>query len=197
MSSLLSSLISSYNAIGQQQHPIESSVANLSSRDRETLAQDVALEINNEEVESSLADLEGTLRESKASLEVFERKERFLGVRIDRYRVLMDKREEHMRSLMDKLHQTNRNNDDDLTSSYDEHDDDDLENKNSDNMREQLDTLLTDQKSLSSVEELHKEIIMQIEVSRRNIHELEEKQDDIMKKRDECRDFLVVAAEYT
>lgn len=194
MSSLLSSLISSYNAIGQQQHPFESSVANLSSRDRETLAQDVALEINNEEVESSLADLEGTLRESKASLEVFERKERFLGVRIDRYRVLMDKR---VRSLMDKLHQTNRNNDDDLTSSYDEDDDDDLENKNSDNMREQLDTLLTDQKSLSSVEELHKEIIMQIEVSRRNIHELEEKQDDIMKKRDECRDFLVVAAEYT
>lgn len=169
-------------------------MANLSSRDRETLAQDVALEINNEEVESSLADLEGTLRESKASLEVFERKERFLGVRIDRYRVLMDKR---VRSLMDKLHQTNRNNDDDLTSSYDEDDDDDLENKNSDNMREQLDTLLTDQKSLSSVEELHKEIIMQIEVSRRNIHELEEKQDDIMKKRDECRDFLVVAAEYT
>lgn len=197
MSSLLSSIysvLSSYNAAERQR--LESSVANLSSRDRESLAQDVALELDHEQVESSLADLETTLAESKTSLEKFEKKERFLGLRLGRYRELMDRREDHMNNLMERMQQTNSNGE--LLSDNDE---DDVENTNLDHLREQIETLeakhAADQISLRSVEDCHKDIIVQIEELRRNIRDLEEKQESIGKQRDECRDFLVAAAEYT
>ena len=190
-----------YSPIGLQ--PFESSVANLSTRDRESLVHDIALEIDHEDVESSLAGLEVTLSECKTSLEAFEKKERFVGVRINRYRMLMDRREERMRELMDDRSQqqsSHSNNKTDDSSSENE-DDDDLENKNLHNLREQLDTLQAkhtiDQKRLQSVEELHKIFIVQIEILRRRINDLEEKQENIMVKRDECQDFLIAAAEFT
>lgn len=190
MSSFFSSLysfISSYGPVSEQ--PFQAASANLSSRDRDALVQDVATQMNHEEVESTLAELEVTLDECKKSLEEFERKLRFLGVRIDKYKSMMHQREGLMQNLMQ---QTTGDN----TSTNE----DDLENKKLDNMKEQLDSLRkkheTEQKMLQDVVDLRLEIVAQMELSRRRISDLEGKRDDIQKKREECSDFMAAAAEH-
>lgn len=52
-----------------------------------------------------------------------------------------------------------------------------------------------DQLNLQTVETIHAEIIVQIETLKRRIVELMEKQQDIVKKREECQEFLVKFAE--
>jgi len=184
MSSIFSSIysfISSYSPIGGQQ-PYQTEVANLSTRDRDTLVNEIANSVNHEEVEGSLAELEITLAECNSSLEQFDKKERFLGVRINSYKKLMQQRE----TLMATLQSTTNTNDET----------DELESKR----RDQLNTLkakhAADEKSLQSVVELHKEIISEIESLRRRIAALIEKRDDILKNREQCNDFLMAAEEY-
>ena len=53
---------------------------------------------------------------------------------------------------------------------------------------------MTDEANLQSVVELHKSIIAEIETLRRRVEDLTEKRDDIVKKMDECRDFIIDAA---
>ena len=112
--------------------------------------------------------------------------------------MLMTRREERMLDLTDK---SSRSHHDDEDHDDDDDVDDDLENRNVQNLREQLNCLqathVVDQKRLQGVEDLHKGLITQIEVLRRRVNELEEKQEDIMVKRDECQDFLVAAAEFS
>lgn len=195
---LVTSVLSSYNLV-EQQTIYESSVANLSSRDRESLVHDIALEINHEDVETTLADIEATLTECRATLVSFEKKERFLGLRIDRYRTLIDKREHHMQDLAKKLEQSQHNKNVGDNSCL--NDDDDLENKNIDNLKDRIGALQSkhssDQQSLQGVEKLHKDIIAQVEIYRRRINDLEEKQQDLMLKRDECQEFLIAASGYS
>jgi chromosome segregation ATPase len=183
MSSILSSIysfISSYSPIGGQQ-PYQSDVASLSTRDRDTLVNEIANEVN--QVEGSLAELEITLAECNSSLEQFDKKERFLGVRINSYRKLLRQRDE----LMATLQSTTNTNNNEM---------DELESK----QRDQLNILQTkhaaDEKSLQSVVELHKEIISEIESLRRRIATLKQKKDDILRSREQCNDFLMAAEEY-
>jgi len=184
MSSIFSSIysfISSQSPIGGQQ-PYQTEVANLSTRDRDTLVNEIANSVNHEEVEGSLSELEITLAECNSSLEQFDKKERFLGVRINSYKKLMQQRE----TLMATLQSTTNTNDET----------DELESKR----RDQLNTLRTkhaaDEKSLQSVVELHKEIISEIESLRRRIADLIEKRDSILQSREQCNDFLMAAEEY-
>lgn len=184
MSSIFSSIysfISSYSPIGGQQ-PYQSEVANLSTRDRDTLVNEIANSVNHEEVEGSLAELEITLAECNSSLEQFDKKERFLGARINSYRKLMRQRDELIVTLQST---TNTNNETD-----------ELESTQID----QLNTLqakhAADEKSLQSVVELHKEIISEIELLRRRIANLIEKRDGILQSREQCNDFLMAAEEY-
>ena len=185
MSSILSSIysfISSYSPIGGQQ-PYQSEVANLSTRDRDTLVNEIANEVNHEEVFNSLAELEITLNECNSSLKQFDKKERFLGVRVNSYRKLMQQREDLMATLQSTTN-TNNNETDELES----------------RQRDQLNILQTkhaaDEKSLQSVVELHKEIISEIESLRRRIATLKQKKDDILRSREQCNDFLMAAEEY-
>ena len=188
--SYISSFISSYIPIGSQ--PYQSSVTNLSSRDRDELTRDISSTINHEEVESSLAELDITLTECISSLNEFDKKERFLGTRIDSYKKLMEQREE----LMNTLRQTISNHSD--KSSINELDE--MESIKTNNTRERLDTLQTkhvaDEKSLQGVKELHKTILAEIETLRRRIVDLEEKKESILQKREECQDFLMAAEEH-
>eukprot|EP00581_Thalassiosira_minuscula_P000895 CAMPEP_0183743894 /NCGR_PEP_ID=MMETSP0737-20130205/65452_1 /TAXON_ID=385413 /ORGANISM="Thalassiosira miniscula, Strain CCMP1093" /LENGTH=344 /DNA_ID=CAMNT_0025979523 /DNA_START=101 /DNA_END=1136 /DNA_ORIENTATION=+ len=316
----------------QQSQFQSSSIANLSSRDRESLIHDIATEINDQDVESSLVHLEHTLDQCHVSLVEFEKKERFVGLRLERYKGLMWRREERMAELMEKIQQQNNGGkqrssspssfsslhendtrsflnedtniiDDDETdlenntvqtqpskkklqqqlttlqtkhaidtqsllgveelhknlivadkglmwrreermkelmekiqqqnngqqkqrssspssfSSLHENDtrsflneDDNIINDETDlennalqtqtTLKQQLTTLQTkhaiDTQSLLGVEGLHKNLIVQIEVLRRRIRELETKQDDIARRKEECRDFLIAAsAEFT
>ena len=188
--SYISSFISSYIPIGSQ--PYQSSVTNLSSRDRDELTRDISSNINHEEVESSLAELDITLTECISSLNEFDKKERFLGTRIDSYKKLMEQREE----LMNTFRQTISNHSD--KSSNNELDE--MESIKAINTRERLDTLQTkhvaDEKSLQDVKELHKTILAEIETLRRRIVDLEEKKESILQKREECQDFLMAAEEH-
>jgi len=212
----------------QQSQFQSSSIANLSSRDRESLIHDIATEINDQDVESSLVHLEHTLDQCHVSLVEFEKKERFVGLRLERYKGLMWRREERMKELMEKIQQQNnggkqRSSSPSSFSSLHENDtrsflnedtniiDDDetdLENNtvqtqpSKKKLQQQLTTLQTkhaiDTQSLLGVEGLHKNLIVQIEVLRRRIRELETKQDDIARRKEECRDFLIAAsAEFT
>ena len=184
MSSIFSSIysfISSYSPIGGQQ-PYQSEVANLSTRDRDTLVNEIANSVNHEEVEGSLAELEITLAECNSSLEQFDKKERFLGVRINSYRKLLRQREELTSQLQSTINTNNET--------------DELESK----QRDQLNILQTkhaaDEKNLQSVVELHKEIVSEIESLRRRIVVLIEKRDQILTSREQCNDFLMAAEEY-
>mmetsp|Transcript_6969 Transcript_6969/g.15386 ORF Transcript_6969/g.15386 Transcript_6969/m.15386 type:complete len:238 (-) Transcript_6969:170-883(-) len=209
----------------QQSQFQSSSIANLSSRDRESLIHDIATEINDQDVESSLVHLEHTLDQCHVSLVEFEKKERFVGLRLERYKGLMWRREERMKELMEKIQQQNngqqkqRSSSPSSFSSLHENDtrsflneDDNIINDETDlennalqtqtTLKQQLTTLQTkhaiDTQSLLGVEGLHKNLIVQIEVLRRRIRELETKQEDIARKKEECRDFLIAAsAEFT
>ena len=179
---------------------MQSSVAALSSRDRNELVHDIATEVNHEEVESSLAELEVTIAECTSSLEEFNTKERFIGTRIDSYRKLMKQREELMSTLMQKQSTTTTP----ASNCNEEKNEllDDVESKESlsDNTKTQLDTLqkkhAADEKSLQEVIELHKYMISEIERLRRRIADLESKKESIEKQREECEDFLMAAEEY-
>jgi chromosome segregation ATPase len=142
--------------------------------------------INNiDEIETSISQLDEALLHSKSNLETFAKREIFLSVRISKYRRLMEQREGHIDNLF-SIHNSN-------TLSGHE----DLENTS--NLKEQISSLQAkhqqDQSTLKSVEEIHKGIIVQMEVLRRRISDLEEKREDILIKREECQEFLLAAAE--
>eukprot|EP00970_Alexandrium_tamarense_P000261 scaffold31_cov198-Alexandrium_tamarense.AAC.2 len=140
---------------------------------------------NIDEIETSISQLDEALLHSKSNLETFAKREIFLSVRISKYRRLMEQREGHINNLF-SMHNSN-------TLSGNE----DLENTS--NLKEQISSLQAkhqqDQSTLKSVEEIHKGIIVQMEVLRRRISDLEEKREDILIKREECQEFLLAAAE--
>mmetsp|Transcript_13272 Transcript_13272/g.21782 ORF Transcript_13272/g.21782 Transcript_13272/m.21782 type:complete len:269 (-) Transcript_13272:43-849(-) len=189
-------------------------------------------------LETTLKELEQTLAACEVSLDQFEMKERFLYLRIERYRQMIRERElfittgivvqerERDEDIMKKKGSSDDNDDDDgniiiIASGEEENNDEEKEmdaqedndlenndtttnttnnNNNQKNLTQEQIIQLThkhqqDQTNLQDVETLHAEIIVQIETLKRRIIELEEKQQDIVKKRDECYEFLVEFAE--
>ncbi|KAL7527330.1 hypothetical protein ACHAWF_002138 [Thalassiosira exigua] len=216
MSFLLSSIHSALSHyVPVEWQPFQSSVAQLSTRDRASLVGDVAMGLDREGVESTLEELDATLAECRASLESFERKERFLHVRLDRYRTLMGRREERMSDLRNRIGgaESNTSAIDDGAGRDDSGDDigddvalarsgecidvekNDLENL-TDRLNEMQSKHSSDQTMFSEVEGMHKDIIVQISQFRYKIKYLEEKQQDTVAKRDECQEFLIAAMEY-
>lgn len=187
-------------------------------------------------LETTLKELEQTLAACEVSLDQFEMKERFLYMRIERYRQMIREREwfittgivvqerERDEEMMKKKGSSEDDDDgniiiiasgeeetNDEEKEMDAQEDNDLENNdtttnttnnnnNQKNLTQEQIIQLThkhqqDQTNLQNVETLHAEIIVQIETLKRRIIELEEKQQDIVKKRDECYEFLVEFAE--
>lgn len=135
------------------------------------------LQKHNGEVEGeSTLDENILLAECKPSLEKYYNRERFLGIRIERYRKLIDQRRD---SIMIRR-----------VNSVDE---DDLENRHSDSLDGLQRKLDTDQSCLQSVIELHKDIVAQIEILRRRIDDIEYKVNDIDVKRKECQEIWIAA----
>ncbi|KAL7464542.1 hypothetical protein ACHAXS_004873 [Conticribra weissflogii] len=155
-------------------------------------------EFDNESDELALAELNTTLEQCKVSLELFETRERFLWTRITRYRQLMKKKEQFIFDLQNKCAASRNEDANAITDDYDE------ENRNCDNNeynehQKQVDSLKEkhsrDRENLSSVEQIYKEILTEMEILRRKIHDLEEKRTIISRKREECQEFLIAAAE--
>mmetsp|Transcript_11910 Transcript_11910/g.25122 ORF Transcript_11910/g.25122 Transcript_11910/m.25122 type:complete len:259 (-) Transcript_11910:270-1046(-) len=155
-------------------------------------------EFDNERDELDLDELNTTLEQCKISLKSFETKERFLWTRISRYRQLMKKREQYIFDLQSKCAASSIENSNAISDDYDE------ENRNGDNdryddLRKQVASLQEkhghDRENLSSVEQIYKEILIELETLRRKIHDLEEKRTFISQKREECQEFLIAAAE--
>jgi chromosome segregation ATPase len=147
-------------------------------------------------VSSSLAEAESTLAECASSLVRFDGRERSLGEKIARYRVLMGRREGIIRELeLEGPASTN-------PPPHDDDDDDDLENAKFDDdaRRDRLEALRArhsaDDKGLRCVVELHKKIIAEMETMRRRMDDLVDKRDDIVEKLEECRDLLIEAADH-
>ncbi len=130
-----------------------------------------------EEGESSLLqDEKILLAECKSSLEGYYKRERFVGVRIERYRKLIDQRQKDIMIRIDSA-------------------DNDVENKHLDSLDVLQTKLEADELSLQSVIELHKDIIAQMETLRRRIDDIEFKVHDIDTKRIECQEMFIAAAD--
>jgi len=129
-----------------------------------------------EEGESSLLHEKILLAECKSSLEGYYKRERFVGVRIERYRKLIDQRQKDIMIRIDSA-------------------DNDVENKHLDSVDVLQTKLDADELSLQSVIELHKDIIAQMETLRRRIDDIEFKVDDIDTKRIECQEMFIAAAD--
>ena len=158
----------------------ESALAS-SVRDRRELVQDA--EQANDEVKLTLTDLEGALESCCESLSQVEEKERFLAVRIARYRSLMEERERKMQSMVEEPNDT--------------HPSEDVENTDS---RHDLDALRArhakDSKCLIEVEKINKDILVELEKLRRRVEHLEEQRDDVQAKRNECQDCMLAWGSY-
>ncbi|KAL7526538.1 hypothetical protein ACHAWF_001809 [Thalassiosira exigua] len=197
-----------------QQSP--TSVAQLSPRDRESLIRDVALELNRKGKESAhVGELDATLKECRDSLEAFERKERSLELGIRKHQTLMKRRDSRMQDLTKQIegsqypwdglvyyvlecYDQGCGGDDDGASVVGGDDDQTVGINTLDNLSDQLDAMQSkhaaDQRMLSEVQDMHKEVIVQIGQFRRKIKDLEDRQLDMVMKRDECEEFLKIAA---
>lgn len=149
----------------------------LNSADLDVLSSFLQKHNGEVEGESTLKDEKTLLAECKSSLTEYYNRERFLGIRIERYRKLIDQRRD---SIMIRH-----------VNSVDEHD---LENRHSDSLDGLQRKLDTDQSCLQSVIELHKDIVAQIEILRRRIDDIEYKMNDIDVKRKECQEIWIAAA---
>lgn len=216
-----------------------------SNRDRESLARDVAyslkhipaatttasqshqqqmvdnatasIEDGNDQLETTLEELEQTLTTCELSLDEFERKERFLYVRIEKYREMIRERECFIDSQEreQEIKGAASNDDNSVNASgeeetagaveegeeatQDEEENNDNKNNNNNPTQDQLIQLKhkhqQDQTNLQDVEAIHEDIIVQIETIKRRIIELADKKQDILKNREECHEFLVEFAE--
>jgi hypothetical protein len=106
------------------------------------------------------------------------------------------------RQQQEKKKNASRNNDDNDISSGESKSDPqqiDVENNDNNTTEDKISQLILkhqqDQSKLQDVETIHADIIAQIETLKRRILDLEDKKQDILKKREECREFLVEVAE--
>ncbi len=218
----------------------------LSDRDRESLAQDVAyslkhipatssqqtqqelqqeeqqtttdlsVEDGNDDLETALEELETVLSACELSLQQFEKKERFLYVRIGRYREMIEGQACYIEKLEQDEQEQQEQVDSDIkeeeaAAAVSEDKDDEEDNKhaadmendnNAINNKEQEQKIsevkkkhTQDEHKLQEVEKIHASIITQIELLKRRIGELEDKKQDIAEKREDCHQFLVQVAE--
>ena len=167
------SIFSRYTPFGDRE--LSNSSVALNSADFDFLPQ----HDGEEEGESSLLlseDEKILLAECKSSLEGYYKRERFLSVRIERYRKLIDQRQ---KDIMIRIHVDSADND--------------IENKHLDSLDVLQTKLDADELSLQSVMELRKDIIAQMETLRRRIDDVEFKVDDIDTKRIECQEMIIAA----
>jgi hypothetical protein len=129
-------------------------------------------------VASAMAQLNTALDQCRLSLVKFEQRERFVSMRIQKYRMMLDRR---------RNERTNQD-DVDLDLECDEF----IESGNQSQSTTERNK--KDEMALQSVEKVHKNLIAEIEVLRRRLRELEEKKDDYIGLREECRDFVLAAA---
>lgn len=166
------SIFSLHTPVAREPSPLSVANNGLDSADLDFLARNTG----EEDGESSLlAENEKTLlAECKSSLEEYYNRERFLGLRIDRYQKMIDQRKDILR-----MHKSA----------------DDVENNLFDFSDIQQTKLDEDELCLQSVIELRKDIIAQMELLRRRIDDIESKMEDIGYKRKECQDMLIAAAD--
>jgi chromosome segregation ATPase len=220
----------------------------LSDRDRESLAQDVAyslkhipatssqqtqqelqqeeqqtstdlsVEDGNDDLETALMELETVLSACELSLQQFEKKERFLYVRIGRYREMIEGQACYIEKLeqgeQEQQEQVDSDNKEEAEAeaASEENDDEendkhavDMENDNNaiNNEEQEQEQKISevkkkhtqDEQKLQEVEKIHASIITQIELLKRRIGELEDKKQDIIEKREDCHQFLMQVAE--
>ena len=237
------SILHTLSSFLQRRYNLSGNNNNNNSQDRESLAREIAhslkhipaksQQLNNEStittvedgidnpLETTLEELDEALNSCELSLLQFEKRERFLYVRIERYRELIrgsreccvvagedekgiEKEGEEVVSNNDNdVEQIQQNEDTKADKQEDIDTNEDVENDNKHNASKEpipsspefQQKLEQDQKSLQDVETIHADIIAQIETLKRRIIELAEKKQDILIKREECHEFLVEFAE--
>ena len=186
-------------------HSIGESISGLSARDRQALLCDVSdclhwhltgvgdvglgssIEDDDENAihkeksfESGLNELETLLQQSRASLNVFGERERFVGLRIQRYRELLERRNNTQCEVAIEIAPDKSEHEYVVTPKI--------------STQSKQEQYAQDEMTLQSVEQLHKNIIAEVEVLRRRITDLEEKKHQYVHMREACEEFVLVAA---
>ena len=185
----------------------------LQQEEQQTTSTDLSVEDGNDDLETALEELETVLSACELSLQQFEKKERFLYVRIGRYREMIEGQACYIEKLEQEQQEQQEQGDikeeaaaavsEDKDDEEDDKHEADMENDNNAiNNKEQEQKIsevkkkhTQDEQKLQEVEQIHASIITQIELLKRRIGELEDKKQDILLKREDCHQFLVQVAE--
>ena len=186
----------------------------LQQEEQQTTTTDLSVEDGNDDLETALEELETVLSACELSLLQFEKKERFLYVRIGRYREMIEGQACYIEKLEQDEQEQQKQLDSDtkeeeaaaVSENKDEEEDKhvvDMENDNNTINNKEREQKISevkkkhtqDEQKLQEVEKIHASIITQIELLKRRIGELEDKKQDIFLKREDCHQFLMQVAE--
>lgn len=145
---------------------ISESTANLPSVTRNHMAHQVEDVLDERPV---LAQLEETIESTTEKLEKMEESERFLFTRISKYRTMLA--EEEMRV----------------------HNGEDISKEEKERLIKQNEKY---QQQIYDVMDIHKNILVNVELLRRKLKDLEEKKEDMLGKFEECEEFVVASARF-
>mmetsp|Transcript_12909 Transcript_12909/g.17293 ORF Transcript_12909/g.17293 Transcript_12909/m.17293 type:complete len:263 (+) Transcript_12909:46-834(+) len=142
-----------------------------------------------EEANRAIAELDVILSECSASLVKIERAERLVYVRVNAYRKMLNDQSERLSLQND--------NSDLTTAGHDAESDETKEEKDRRQISQEREKEKIHQniQSLSKVEEIHRTMVENVARMRLRIVTLERKREEIILARDECREFLVAAAQ--
>jgi len=186
MSTLLSNIFQSrhFDFIGSR-------TAALACQTRQVLASQIETALHSNKKRGGETDerlvvdeIDETIKNTFDNLVKLEEREKFIGMRVEAYRNLLMRRTLKLKQTIDdsSFHFTYDNND-----SWKE-----LQNKTKeDKMKEQQQQY---EQELSIIIELQKTILVQMELSRRKLVDLQKKRDGFVQKREECLEFLMVSS---
>mmetsp|Transcript_9683 Transcript_9683/g.13556 ORF Transcript_9683/g.13556 Transcript_9683/m.13556 type:complete len:297 (-) Transcript_9683:114-1004(-) len=169
-----------------------------------------------EETSRSLAELDIVLSKCRSSLAKFERAEKFVSIRVNSYRKMLSEQSARFSSenyrerkaresgsrrriicetreedeLEEEIALTSAGHDSELGGLSQEE-----KERQQRFEEEEKEKLLHNKKSLEKVEETHRTMVENISSMKLRIATLERKREEIILARNECRDFLVAAAE--
>lgn len=136
-------------------------------------------------------NVDQVIEETTRNLSKLDEQERFIGMRVESYRKLLDRRAE----MLEKASFTSCSN----TSLNDFEDDGCLDFPrypplSHEEVRKRREQQYEDEENLAKVVALHKNILVEMELCRRNLVNLRGKKEVFVEKREECLDFLAVSS---
>jgi len=182
-------------------HRYQSSIENRTERLDPNVRVALANDIHNETNCAELQEIESQLLEAREKMSQFEQSEAFVSQRIHCYRRQLDDRESQLKKEHQRRSQGKKdtvNDDSSETENLTKKDANTAGNTDTEagiaDLEKGFDRLRIENKALAEVMDRQKGVIANIESMRRQVKELERKRNDILRKREENKVFLLASA---